>query len=112
MIPDPADLPDLDRQTPPGMTWRAPLMPRPIPLGPSEDRPEVRPALALDADRFWSGARHGLAVGRARIALDAAAIQYALSAQLDRARAEVSALVDAAAAWDRTLSNYSKELTS
>lgn len=106
---DAAEVPDPDRAHPAGLTWVEPLVPRPIALGPSTDHPEVRPVLALDAHRFWSGARHGLAVGRARVELDDAAVRYALSADLCRAPAEVAALAQAATAWDAAIHAYAKE---
>ncbi|MFD2792552.1 hypothetical protein ACFS27_03225 [Promicromonospora vindobonensis] len=105
-------IPDPDRTHPAGLTWYAPLESRPIVLGPSEDHPDLRPALALDAGRFWSGARHGLAVGRARVQLDDAAVRYALSADLRRAPAEVAALAQAATAWDHAIHAYAKDLSS
>ena len=103
------EIPDWDRAHPAGLTWIEPLMPRPIALGPSANHPEVRPVLALDADRFWSGARHGLDIGRARVELDDAAVRYALSADLRRAPAEVAALAQAATAWDHAIHAYAKE---
>jgi len=106
---DPAALPDPDRPHPAGLTWVEPLVPRPIVI---TDSPDTRPALDIQADRFWSGARHGLAVGRARIRLDDAALRYALSADLGRAPAEVSALAQAATAWDTAITDYAKELAS
>lgn len=108
---DPATLPDPDRPHPPGLTWYVPLLPRPILLGPSEDHPEIQPALALDADRFWSSVHHGFRVGRARAAFDLAAVQYALSASLDRARTEVTDLADAAQAWATAVHDYTLEIT-
>jgi len=74
-----ATLPDLDRPHPPGLTWFTPLEARPIALGPAAAHPEVRPALALDADRFWSGARHGLADWPAVHALEDAVEQAAFT---------------------------------
>jgi len=86
----PSDLPDGDRPLIPGLTWVVPLESRPIALGPSTDRPEIRPALALDADRYWSHARHGLAVGRARRDLDTAARDYALDKAITNAAKDMS----------------------
>lgn len=108
---DPAAIPDPDRPHPPGLTWYVPLLPRPILIGPSEDHPDVHPALALNADQFWSSVHHGLRVGRARVALDLAAVQYALSASLDRARTEVADLADAAEAWATAVQEYTLEIT-
>lgn len=106
---DAAAVPDPDRAHPAGLTWVEPLVPRPIALGPSADHPEVRPVLALDAGRFWSHARHGLEIGRARVKLDDAAVRYALAADLRRAPAEVAALAQAATAWDHAINDYAKE---
>ena len=74
-----AALPDLDRPHPPALTWFAPPEARPIALGPSTAHPEVRPALALDADRFWSGALEGLADWPAVHALEDAVEQAAFT---------------------------------
>jgi hypothetical protein len=104
-IADAATVPDPDRPHPAGLTWVSPLTPRPIPLGPSEDHPELRPALAIAADRFWTHAGHGLAVGRSEVAFDAA-----VAAAPSRAyRLRVAETADA---WDRATTNYAKELAS
>jgi len=94
--PRPEDLPDLDRPHPPGLTWAAPLDPRPIVV---EDHPTIRPVLAIDAGQFWTGARHGLTVGRTRAALDAAAVAYALAPTLAGAPDLAAALAETAAQW-------------
>jgi hypothetical protein len=107
-VVDVAAVPDEDRPHPATLTWVAPLESRPIALGPSADHPELRPVLALDAHRFWSGARHGLDVGRARERFDAAAVRYALAADLRRAPAEVVELAQAASAWDRAIASASR----
>lgn len=107
---DPTALPDPDRAHPAGLTWLAPLEPRPIALGPSADHPDIRPALALDAGRYWTAARHGLAVGRARREMDTAAVRYALSASLDRSPHLAVAMAEAAGAWDAATTNAAHDL--
>jgi hypothetical protein len=109
-VADPSALPDPDRAHPAGLTWITPLTPRPIPLGPSEDHPEVRPALALDAGRFWSEARHGLAVGRAEIAMDTAVLHQGMAAN-PRQGFLRAAVAEAAARWTRATENYAEELS-
>jgi hypothetical protein len=109
---DPATIPDQDRAHPAGLTWLAPLEARPIVLGPSNDRPDLRPALAIGADRFWTHAHHGLAVGRARRDMDTAAVRYAFAASLDRSPHLAVAMVEAAGVWDRATTDYAKELAS
>jgi len=110
---DPATVPDLDRPLVPGLTWVVPLESRPIALGPSTDRPEIRPALALDADRYWSHARHGLTVGRARRDLDTAARDYALQPAPTTGAIPVlvAELSQAAAAWDKAITNAAKDMS-
>lgn len=109
---EPTTVPALGRPHPAGLTWWAPLMPRPIPLGPSQDHPEVRPALALDADQFFHGARHGLAVGRALIDLEEGAIWFAIAPDMRRAPERLAYLVHATKAWTTAITHYAKELTS
>lgn len=106
----PTAIPDPDRAHPAGLTWLIPLEPRPIALGPSADHPEVRPALALDAGRFWTAARHGLAVGRARREMDTAAVRYALSASLDRSPHLAVAMAEAAGVWDAATTSAARDL--
>lgn len=109
-VPDPATLPDPDadepdRTYPAGLTWVEPLVPRPIVLGPSADHPELRPALDIQAGRFWANARHGLVIGRAEIDMD-----QAVNAAPSRAyRVHVAVASDA---WNRATTNYSKELSA
>ena len=74
-LADPADLPDLDRYTPAGLCWRAPLEPRPIVLG--EAGPTLIPALAIDGGRYWRGTEYGLQEARAGQRLRAAAERVA-----------------------------------
>lgn len=105
---DPTTLPDPDRAHPAGLTWVEPLTPRSIVI---TDAPDIRPALALDAHRFWTGAHHGLAVGRARRAMDQAAIRYSLSAQLDRAPHLAVAMAEAAGVWSTATSSAAHELS-
>ena len=108
----PAELPDLDRTPAPGLTWVAPLESRPIALGPSNDHPEVRPALAIDAAAFWTHARHGLAVGRAEIEQDRAAMQFAFAADLRSAHTQRADLTRAAVARDTAINDYALEISS
>jgi hypothetical protein len=109
-VPDPATLPDPDadepdRTHPAGLTWVEPLVPRPIALGPSAEHPELRPVLDIQAARFWTNARHGLAIGRAEIAMD-----QALTAAPSRAyRVRVAETSDC---WNRATTNYAKELAA
>jgi hypothetical protein len=110
VVADPAAIPDPDRAHPAGLTWVEPLTPRPIILGPSANHPDVRPALALDAGRFWTAARHGLAVGYARREMDTAAVRYALSASLDRAPHLAIAMVEAAGVWDEATTAAAHDL--
>ncbi|GAA4707275.1 hypothetical protein APR04_003777 [Promicromonospora umidemergens] len=111
-VVDVAEVPDVDRPHPASLTWVAPLEARPIVLGPSADHPDLRPVLALDGHRFWSGARHGLAVGRARARFDEAAKKYAFAPDLHRAPAEAVELAQAAAAWDAKVADYSRDLAA
>jgi hypothetical protein len=110
--PNGAELPDPGRTPAPGLTWVAPLEARPIALGPSNDHPEVRPALAIDAVAFWTGSRHGLAVGRAELEQDRAAMRFALAPDLRRAQAERADLTRASVARDTAISDYVKDLLS
>jgi hypothetical protein len=107
---DPTAIPDPDRAHPAGLTWVEPLTPRPIALGPSADHPDVRPVLALDAGRFWTAARHGLAVGRARREMDTAAVRYALSASLSRAPHLAVAMAEAAGVWTDATTHAATDL--
>jgi hypothetical protein len=104
---DPTTIPDPDRAHPAGLTWVEPLTPRPIVI---TDAPEIRPALALDAGRFWTAARHGLAVGRARREMDMAAVRYALSASLSRAPHLAVAMAEAAGIWTDATSSAAHDL--
>jgi len=105
-VVDVAVVPDADRTHPAGLTWVAPLEARPIALGPSADRPELRPALALDAHRFWSGARHGLEIGRRQIDVEEAAVWYALAPNMRTAPERLAYLVDAVAARAAAIDGY------
>lgn len=104
-----AEIPDPDRAHPAGLTWVEPLTPRPIALGPSTDHPEVRPALALDAGRFWSEARHGLAVGRAEIEMDTAVLHQGMAANPRQGYLR-AAVAEAAAVWVLATEMYAKEI--
>lgn len=106
VVVDLAAIPDVDRPHPAGLTWVAPLESRPIVLGPSADHPELRPALAIDGHRFWSGARHGLAVGRADIDFEEAAVWYAIAPNMRTAPERRAYLVDAAAARTAAIDAY------
>ncbi|MEU4386795.1 hypothetical protein [Promicromonospora sp. NPDC023805] len=105
-VVDVAAVPDEDRPHPVGLTWVAPLEARPIVLGPSADHPELRPALALDAHRFWSHARHGLAVGRAEIDLEEAAVWYAIAPNMRTAPERLAYLVETAAVRTAAIDAY------
>jgi hypothetical protein len=96
---------------PAGLTWVVPAEQHPIVIGPSTDHPELHSALDLRADRFWSGARHGLAVGRARVAMDDAAIEYALSADMHSSSHLAAGLADAATAWARAAAAAAHDMT-
>ncbi|PUB32550.1 hypothetical protein C8K30_1011076 [Promicromonospora sp. AC04] len=109
---DPASIPDPDRPHVAGLTWFAPLESRPIPLGPGAGAPALHPALHLAADRYWSGAGYGLAVGRARIAMDSTAIEYALSASLERSPHLAAALAETASVWNHALRRHAEEFAS
>ncbi|MFD2794583.1 hypothetical protein ACFS27_13585 [Promicromonospora vindobonensis] len=111
-VADPATIPDPDRTHPVGLTWYVPLEAQQIQLGSSTHRPALHPALHLDAGRYWSGARHGLAVGQALIDMETAAVRYALSASFDRAPRLAVALVEAANRWDRANTAYAEEFAS
>lgn len=116
-VPDPATLPDPDadepdRTYPAGLTWVEPLMPRPIVLGPSADHPDLRPALALDAGRFWSEARHGLEIGRKQIDVEEGAVWYALAPNMRTAPERLAYLVDAIEARTAAINDYAKELSA
>jgi len=107
---DPATLPDLDRAHPAGLTWVEPLVPRPIALGPSNNHPDLRPALAIDVAAFWSHARHGLAVGRAEIEMDQAVMRQALAANPRQGHLR-AAVAETSAQWDRAINEYVKEIS-
>ena len=92
------------------MTWLAPLESRPIALGPSNDHPDLRPALAIDAAAFWAGARHGLAVGRAEIEMDRAVLHQGMAANPRQGYLR-AAVAEAAAVWTRATENYAEELS-
>lgn len=109
VVVDVAAVPDVDRAHPAGLTWVAPLESRPIVLGPSADHPELRPALAIDGHRFWSGARHGLAVGRADIDLEEATVWYAIAPNMRAAPERLAYLVEAAAARTIAIDAYVDE---
>jgi hypothetical protein len=79
VVAGPATVPAPDRAHPPGLTWFAPLEARPIVLGPAADRPELRPALALDVARFRAGSRRGRHDWPAVHALENAAAQAAFT---------------------------------
>jgi hypothetical protein len=101
----------VESRTAPGLTWVSPdLEPRPILIGPSTARADLRPALAIGVDRFRAGVRNGYAVARARMELDDAVLEYALSPSLSRARAEAARLAEAAQAWSSSVANYAEEL--
>lgn len=72
-----AELPDLGRPHPPGLTWLAPLEARPIVLGPAADHPELHPALAMDVARFRAEVHRGRDDWPAVHALETAAAQAA-----------------------------------
>lgn len=110
LVVDPAEIPDENRPHPPGLTWVAPLEARPIQLGPSADHPELRPALAIDAGRFWAVSRHGLEVGRAQIDLEEGAVWFAIAPNMRTAPERVAYLVDAAEAWGRATANAAHEM--
>lgn len=109
--PTGAELPDPDRQAPRGLCWLAPLESRPIILG-ADDHPEVRPVLDIDADQFWTGTRHGLKVGRARIDLDEGACWYAFAPEMTTAHERIAFLVDATKAWHDAIGEYAREMAS
>lgn len=83
VLPDvvvgPAVVPAPDRAHPPGLTWLAPLEARPIVIGPSAARPELRPALALDVARFRAELHRGRRDWPAVQALETAAAQAAFT---------------------------------
>lgn len=93
------------------LTFFVPLEARPILLGPAADQPELRPVLAIGHAAWVAARRHGLEIGRARLELDKAAVRYALSPSLSRARAEVVELGDMAEAWVAANTRYARELT-
>jgi hypothetical protein len=107
---DPAALPDPDRAHPITLTWLSPLTPRPIILGPSADHPDLRPALDIQADRFWSAAKHGARIARRRQAMDDAALDFALSADPSRSPHLALAMAEAAGAWTDATNDYANEL--
>lgn len=111
-VVDAAELPDAARPHPAGLTWCVPLTPRPIPPAAGQDRPELRPALALDAVRFFHGARHGLAIGRALIDLEEGSIWYAIAPDMRRAPERLTYLVQATKAWTEAITAYAKEIAS
>lgn len=113
VVVDVAAVPDVDRSHPAGLTWFAPLESRPIVLGPSADHPELLPALALDGHRFWSGARHGLVVGRTQIDVEEATVWYAIAPNMRAAPERLAYLVDAVAARTAAVDDYySSELAA
>lgn len=111
-VADPSTIPDPDRAHPASLTWHVPQRPRPIMPGSGADGPVLHPALHLDAGRYWAGAKHGLAVGRSRIVMDAAAVRYALSALLDRSPHLAIALAAAANRWVHASTAYAEEFAS
>jgi len=106
---DPTAIPDPDRPHPAGLTWVEPLTPRPIALGPSADHPDVRPALALDAGRFWTMSRHGLEIGRREIAMDQAVARQALAANPRQGHLRI-AVAEAADAWSQATTHAAADL--
>jgi hypothetical protein len=111
VVADPATIPDPDRAHPIGLTWVSPLTPRPIILGPSADHPDLRPALDIQADRFWAMARHGTRIAQRRQAMDDAALDFALSADPSRSPHLALAMAEAAGAWTDATDTYALELT-
>ena len=109
VVVDPADLPDLDRPLVPGLTWYAPLEERPIVL---IDHAEVRPVLALNAGRFWDGARHGLAVGRAKARMDAAVLAYGLASSLAASPHLAIRVAETAGEWTGALDTATREFAA
>jgi hypothetical protein len=107
---DPATIPDPDRAHPIGLTWVSPLTPRPIILGPSANHPDLRPALDLAADRFWTAAKHGTRIARRRQAMDDAALDFALSADPSRSPHLALAMAEAAGAWTDATDAYASDL--
>lgn len=105
----PTTVPDPDRETPAGLRWTADLESRPIILG--HDRPEIRPVLDIRADRFWSGARHGLAIGRAERTLHDAAMAFAFAPDLRRAQVQQAALAHAGSVFDAAMTDYIEEIS-
>lgn len=90
----PTDIPDLDRVTPRVLVWEAPLESRPIRIG-ADDGPVLRPGLVKDAEVFFAAA----ALGRVESQFDAAAVEFALSADLRAAKFERVRLAEAGIAW-------------
>lgn len=101
----------VESRTATALTFYVPLESRPIQLGPAADHPGLRPVLALPVAAWVTARRHGLEIGRRRMELDKAAVRYALSPSLSRARAEVVDLGDAAEAWVAANTRYARELT-
>lgn len=106
----PTDLPDLDCETPPGLCWTVDLESRPIILG--HDHPEIRPVLDIQAGRFWTGSRHGLAIGRAEQTLHDAAMTFAFAPDLRAAQVQQAALAHAGSEYDSAVSDYIREVAS
>lgn len=107
--PTGAEIPDPDRTVPPGLRWAAPLESRPIILG--HDCAEVRPVLDLQAGRFWTGARHGLAIGRAEQTLHDAAMTFAFAPDLRAAQVQQAALAHAGSEYDAAITHYIEEIS-
>lgn len=110
-VVDAAALPDPDRAHPAGLSWIEPLTPRPIVLGPSADHPDLRPALAIDAGRFWSEAKHGRAIGHAEIQMDTAVLHQGMASN-PRQGFLRAAVAEAAAVWTRATENYAREMSA
>jgi hypothetical protein len=108
---DATAIPDPDRAHPASLTWVEPLVPRPIVIGPSADRPEMRPVLAIDAHRFWSEARHGHAVGHAEIQMDTAVLHQGMASN-PRQGFLRAAVAEAAAVWVLATENYAREMSA
>lgn len=107
--PTGAEIPDPDRTVPPGLRWTTPLESRPIILG--RDHPEIRPVLDLQAGRFWTASRHGLAIGRAERTLHNAAMDFAFAPDLRAAQVQQAALAHAGSDLDAAMDSYIKEIS-
>lgn len=110
--PTGSELPSLDpdQHFPAGLRWTVDLESRPIILG--RDRPELRHVLDIRAGRFWTGARHGLAIGRTERTLHDAALAFAFSADLRAAHLERAALARAGSEYDAVVTDYIEEMSA